>query len=100
MPVHSILPTPKSAIAKSPTGIPGLDQITEGGLPKGRTTLICGSAGCGKTVLAMEFLVRDATEFHEPGVFIAFEETEKELGQNVAFMGFDLQTLCARKMSV
>src|ERR1019366_3920869 len=75
----------------------GLDQITEGGLPKGRPTLLCGTAGCGKTVLAMEFLVRGATEFNEPGVFMAFEETEKELGQNVASMGFDVPALCARK---
>ena len=85
------------AIAKSLTGITGLDQITEGGLPKGRPTLICGSAGCGKTVLAMEFLVRGATQFDEPGVFVAFEETDKELSDNVASMGFDLAGLCARK---
>ena len=64
--------SPKGGIAKSPTGIPGLDQITEGGLPKGRPTLLCGTAGCGKTVLAMEFLVRGATEFNEPGVFMCF----------------------------
>jgi circadian clock protein KaiC len=89
--------TPKSGVAKCPTGITGLDQITEGGLPKGRPTLLCGTAGCGKTVLAMEFLVRGATEFHEPGVFMAFEETDKDLSQNVASMGFDLPALCARK---
>jgi circadian clock protein KaiC len=59
----------KNVIAKCPTGITGLDQITGGGLPKGRPTLLCGSAGCGKTVLAMEFLVRGAIEFNEPGVF-------------------------------
>jgi circadian clock protein KaiC len=88
---------PRHGIAKSPTGIAGLDQITEGGIPAGRPTLVCGSAGCGKTVLAMEFLVRGATEFDEPGVFMAFEETEKELSQNVASMGFDLTALCARK---
>ena len=62
-------------IVKSPTGIQGLDEITQGGLPQGRPTLICGSAGCGKTLLAMEFLVRGATRFDEPGVFMAFEET-------------------------
>jgi circadian clock protein KaiC len=90
-------PTPKNGIAKCPTGINGLDQITEGGLPKGRPTLLCGSAGCGKTVLAMEFLVRGATEFNEPGVFMAFEETDKDLTQNVVSMGFDISTLCARK---
>ncbi|HEX6824366.1 MAG TPA: circadian clock protein KaiC [Candidatus Sulfotelmatobacter sp.] len=85
------------AIAKSPTGVTGLDEITEGGLPKGRPTLLCGSAGCGKTVLAMEFLVRGATEFNEPGVFMAFEETDHELTENVASMGFDLQALCNHK---
>ncbi|MFY9646174.1 MAG: circadian clock protein KaiC [Terriglobales bacterium] len=89
--------TSKSGIQKCPTGIEGLDQITEGGLPKGRPTLLCGNAGCGKTVLAMEFLVRGATEFNEPGVFMAFEETDKDLSQNVASMGFDLPALCARK---
>ncbi len=94
---HQLRPVTRSGIAKSPTGIAGLDQITEGGLPKGRPTLLCGTAGCGKTVLAMEFLVRGATEFNEPGVFMAFEETEKELGQNVASMGFDVPALCAGK---
>ena len=84
-------------IAKCPTGIAGLDQITEGGLPKGRPTLLCGGAGCGKTILAMEFLVRGATEFSEAGVFIAFEETDKELSDNVASMGFDLPALISRR---
>ncbi len=88
---------PKKGIAKCPTGIVGLDQITEGGLPKGRPTLLCGTAGSGKSVLAMEFLVRGATQFKEPGVFMAFEETGEELGENVASMGFDLPSLCARK---
>jgi circadian clock protein KaiC len=87
----------RHGIAKSPTGIAGLDQITAGGIPTGRPTLVCGSAGCGKTVFAMEFLVRGATEFDEPGVFMAFEESEKELSQNVASMGFDVAALCARK---
>jgi circadian clock protein KaiC len=82
---------------KSPTGIQGLDEITAGGLPKGRPTLVCGGAGCGKTLLAMEFLVRGATQFHEPGVFMAFEETAKDLTQNVASLGFDLNDLIARK---
>ncbi len=90
-------PASSKGIAKCPTGIAGIDQITEGGLPCGRPTLVCGSAGCGKTVLAMEFLVRGATEFNEPGVFVAFEETDKELSENVASMGFDLPTLCSRK---
>jgi len=87
----------KNGIQKCPTGIAGLDQITEGGLPQGRPTLLCGNAGCGKTVLAMEFLVRGANEFNEPGVFVAFEETDKDLSQNVASMGFDLPALSARK---
>jgi circadian clock protein KaiC len=84
-------------IVKSPTGIAGLDQIAEGGLPAGRPTLICGNPGCGKTVLAMEFLIRGATRFNEPGVFVAFEETEKELSENFASMGFDLPALLRQK---
>ncbi len=84
-------------ISKSPTGIAGLDKITRGGLPKGRSTLVCGSAGCGKTMLAMEFLVHGAMEFNEPGVFMSFEETDQELSANVSSMGFDLQALCANK---
>jgi len=84
-------------IAKCPTGIRGLDEITNGGLPKGRPTLICGAAGCGKTLLAMEFIVRGAREFNEPGVFMAFEETGKELSDNVASLGFDLPALIRRK---
>ena len=95
-----VKPAPRNGIAKCPTGIFGLDQITEGGLPKGRPTLICGTAGCGKTILAMEFLVRGATEFNEPGVFMAFEETSEELSKNVASMGFDLPALVARKKLV
>jgi circadian clock protein KaiC len=79
------------------TGIRGLDEITQGGLPRGRPTLVCGGAGCGKTLLAMEFLVRGATEFKEPGVFMAFEETAQDLTQNVASLGFDLQDLIAHK---
>ena len=66
-------------LRKSRTGIRGLDEITDGGFPAGRPTLVCGGAGCGKTLLAMEFLVRGATEYNEPGVFMAFEETGEEL---------------------
>jgi circadian clock protein KaiC len=84
------------ALEKAPTGIAGLDEITGGGLPRGRPTLICGGAGCGKTLFGMEFLVRGATEFGEPGVFIAFEETADELGQNVRSLGFDLEKLIAK----
>ncbi|HEX6690150.1 MAG TPA: ATPase domain-containing protein, partial [Burkholderiales bacterium] len=78
---------------KAPTGIEGLDEITLGGLPRGRPTLVCGGAGCGKTLLAMEFLIRGATQYGEPGAFIAFEETGEELAQNVRSLGFDLDAL-------
>jgi circadian clock protein KaiC len=82
-----------------PTGIPGLDQITSGGLPRGRTTLLTGGPGCGKTLLATEFLVRGA-EMGEPGVFLAFEETAEELMANVASLGWDLDRLQAEGMLV
>lgn len=85
-------------LPKCQTGIRGLDEITDGGLPKGRPTLVCGSAGCGKTLLAMEFLVRGAVQYNEPGVFMSFEESSGELVQNVASLGFDLKDLEARKM--
>ncbi len=84
-------------LPRSPTGIKGLDEITYGGLPKGRPTLVCGGAGCGKTLFAMEFLVRGATQYNEPGVFMSFEETEKELTANVASLGFDLDSLVEHK---
>ena len=86
----------RTGIAKAPTGIQGLDDITGGGLPRGRPTLVCGSAGCGKTLLAMEFLVRGIIEYGEPGVFFTFEETAEELAQNVLSLGFDLDDLAAR----
>jgi circadian clock protein KaiC len=85
--------TGPATLPKSPTGIQGLDEVTAGGLPQGRPTLVCGSAGCGKTLLAMEFLVRGAMEYKEPGVFMAFEETTEELTQNVRSLGFDLDDL-------
>jgi len=84
-------------LSKAPTSIQGLDEITGGGLPKGRPTLVCGGPGCGKTLFAMEFLVRGATQYNEPGVFISFEETEKELTANVASLGFNLDNLAERK---
>ncbi|MFH0727653.1 MAG: circadian clock protein KaiC [Pseudomonadota bacterium] len=84
-------------LEKSPTGISGLDEITNGGLPKGRPALVCGAAGCGKTLFAIEFLVRGATQYNEPGVFMSFEETAEELTNNVASLGFDLNRLCASK---
>jgi len=88
---------PATRLPKCPTGIQGLDEITAGGLPRGRPTLVCGGAGCGKTLLAAEFLVRGAVQFDEPGVLMAFEETEKELTANVASLGFDLAGLIRRK---
>jgi circadian clock protein KaiC len=84
-------------LRKSPTGIEGLDEVTGGGLPTGRPTIVCGGPGCGKTMLGIEFLVRGAIQFDEPGVFMAFEETPEDLAQNVASLGFDLQDLAARK---
>lgn len=88
---------PLGKMEKCPTGIAGLDEITDGGLPKGRPTLICGTAGCGKTLMGVEFLVRGATEFNEPGVFISFEETSEELAKNVRSLGYDLDDLVKRK---
>jgi len=83
--------------SKAPTGIEGLDEITGGGLPAGRPTLVSGSAGCGKTMLAVEFLVRGATQFGEPGVAMMFEENAAELTANVRSLGFDLEKLVAQK---
>lgn len=86
-------PTVETTLRKAPTGIRGLDEITLGGLPRGRTTLVCGAAGCGKTLLGMEFLVRGVIEFGEPGVLISFEEKAEELMENVASLGFDVSAL-------
>jgi circadian clock protein KaiC len=90
-------PAPVAPVAnrlkKAPTGIDGFDEITLGGLPAGRPTMVCGGAGCGKTLFALEFLVRGATRYDEPGVFLAFEETAEELSANVASLGFDLDRL-------
>ena len=91
---------PLEGLQKERTGIPGFDEITAGGLPAGRPTLVCGSAGAGKTLFAMEFLVRGATVFNEPGVFMSFEETDQELSKNVASLGFDLKQLAADKKLV
>ena len=84
-------------LEKCPTGITGLDEITRGGLPKGRPALIAGSAGSGKTLLSLEFLVHGIVKYNEPGVFVAFEETAEELTKNVASLGFNLNTLVAKK---
>ena len=83
----------RTPLPKTPTGITGLDEVTGGGLPAGRTTLVCGPAGCGKTLLGIEFLVRGITEFDEPGVFLGFEESSADLTANVASMGFDLAAM-------
>src|SRR5271168_3627726 len=88
----------RSSLAKALTGIQGLDEVTGGGLPKGRVSLVCGNAGCGKTLLAMEFLVHGALKYGEPGVCMNFEETEQKLTANVASLGFDLRDLSKRKM--
>ena len=87
-------------LPKTPTGIRGLDEITFGGFPRGRPTLVCGGAGCGKTLMGMEFLVRGATDYGEPGVLMTFEETVGELTQNVRSLGFDLDDLVGRKQLV
>src|SRR5450759_3546676 len=84
-------------LPKAATGIQGLDEITGGGLPRGRPTLVSGGAGSGKTLFGLEFLVRGATKYSEPGVFISFEETIPDLTKNVASLGFDLDRLVADK---
>jgi circadian clock protein KaiC len=84
-------------LLKAPTGINGLDEITGGGLPKGRPTLVAGNAGCGKTLLAMEFLVQGAIKYDKPGVFVAFEETPQDLESNFSSLGYDLPDLIRRR---
>jgi circadian clock protein KaiC len=91
--LNAPLPFTERGLRKAATGISGLDEVTGGGLPLGRPTLVCGPAGCGKTLLAMEFLVRGIIEFGEPGVFVSFEEPVDELVTNVVSLGFDLQQL-------
>lgn len=99
MPSKSRKPTPETKqLSKTLTGITGLDEITGGGLPTGRPSLICGAAGSGKTLLSLEFIVRGAIQFGEPGVFMAFEEKADELATNVASLGFDLLKLQKDKM--
>jgi circadian clock protein KaiC len=87
----------RTTLQKSPTGIQGFDEITAGGLPAGRPTLVCGGAGCGKTLFGIEFLVRGATLYNEPGVFMSFEETNEEIIKNVESLGFDLEDLIKHK---
>jgi circadian clock protein KaiC len=90
---HSTSTAARGAIRKAPTGIQGLDEITDGGLPRGRPTLICGGAGSGKTLLATSFLVYGAEQFGEPGVLITFEANGDEIASDVASLGFDLPAL-------
>ncbi|MCW3115822.1 MAG: KaiC 1 [Segetibacter sp.] len=90
--------TSNKSLPKTETGITGLDEITGGGLPAGRPTLFCGAAGSGKTLFSLEFIVKGATEFNEPGVFMAFEEKAEELSVNVASLGFDLDELQRKKL--
>lgn len=100
---RSVIARPKTEIRslrgleKAATGIHGLDQISGGGLPRGRTTIVCGGTGCGKTMLGLEFLIRGALQFDEPGVLLAFEETPQEMARNLASLGFDLEDLARRK---
>jgi circadian clock protein KaiC len=84
-------------LPKAPTGIAGLDEISNGGLPRGRTTIVCGGPGCGKTMLAMEFLIRGVQEFNEPGVLVTFEETPQEMERNVSSLGFDIKKIVEQK---
>src|SRR5690349_15528892 len=88
---------PAALFPKTPTGIDGLDEVTGGGFPRGRATLVCGSAGCGKTLFGIQFLAKGITEFKEPGVFMSFEETKSDLSQNVKSLGIDLDKLIAEK---
>ncbi|TVT39502.1 circadian clock protein KaiC [Hymenobacter setariae] len=90
---YKLAPTALPQLPKAPTGIEGLDEITEGGLPLGRPTLVCGSAGCGKTLFGIEFLVRGILDYDEPGVLMTFEETADELAANVTSLGFDLKAM-------
>ncbi|HEX3770247.1 MAG TPA: circadian clock protein KaiC [Polyangiaceae bacterium] len=90
-------PASPRALEKTPSGVSGLDRLTYGGLPRGRPTLICGGPGSGKTLFAMQFLVRGATEHGEPGVMLSFEETPEDLAKNFSALGFDLDALVAKK---
>jgi circadian clock protein KaiC len=93
-------PANAARLEKVLTGITGFDEVTNGGLPKGRPSIVCGGPGCGKTMFAVEFLVRGATQYGEPGVLMTFEETSEEMSKNVASLGFDLKGLEARKKLV
>src|SRR5437899_3702350 len=97
VPERNVSHTSSKTLSKASTGIQGLDEITLGGLPRGRPTLISGGAGSGKTMFGLEFLVRGATQYGEPGVFMSFEETIPDLTKNAASLGFDLTRLVAEK---
>lgn len=90
-------PRPLAQLKKAPTGIAGFDEVTLGGVPEGRPTLVCGSAGCGKSLFGVEFLIRGAVQYGEPGVLMTFEETEDDIRKNVASLGFDVEKLIAQK---
>src|SRR5688572_3963857 len=87
----------KQPFQKIPTGIDGLDEIMEGGFPKGRPILVCGSAGCGKTLMGVQFLVRGIIDHNEPAVMMTFEETAEDIAENVKSLGFDVKKLIAEK---
>lgn len=84
-------------LQKAPTGINGFDEITNGGLPENRPTIICGNTGCGKTIMSMEFLVNGALKYNEPGVFMSFEETNDELALNMKSIHLDIDTLIKKR---
>jgi circadian clock protein KaiC len=94
---QAALGSPRRTLPKVPSGIQGLDEVLRGGLPRGRSTLVCGGAGCGKSLLGIEFLVRGIVKYGDPGVYVAFEETADELAENVRSLGFDLPRLIKRK---
>jgi len=85
-------------LAKTPTGIAGFDDITMGGLPTGRPSLICGGAGCGKTLFGLTFLIKGVLQFAEPGVFMSFEERKEDLTANVTSLGYDLEELLSKNL--
>ncbi|MBA3707325.1 MAG: circadian clock protein KaiC [Planctomycetes bacterium] len=97
MPTKRTKTVNKIQLVKCPTGIKGFDEITEGGIPKNKTTLFCGSTGTGKTLLGIDFLINGASDYNEPGVFMSFEETEDELHEDVASLNLDLQRLVSQK---
>ncbi len=91
--IKKVVKTEAFKFPKTPSGIEGLDEITEGGFPKGRPSLICGSAGCGKTLFSMQFLIKGITDYNEPGVLMTFEETAQDIAMNVMSLGFDTEKL-------